>query len=100
MSGKVTANINIAGRIYPMSVEAKEEEIFKKAEALIKDKVGDYDKYPDKDMQDVLAIILFNVTAQLLEYQKLNDSRCSEIEKIDRDLGIYLEKQGSLDNIE
>jgi cell division protein ZapA len=100
MSGKVAANIFIAGRSYPMRVPTENEEILKKAEAFIRKKLEYYDKYSDKDKQDILAIMLLNITAELLEYKKLNDSRRSKVEKIDRELGIYLEKQGSLDNIE
>jgi hypothetical protein len=100
MDGKVAANIIIAGRIYPVRVAAKDEEILKKAEVFIRDKIGYYDKYPDKEKQDVLAIVLLNVTTKLLECQKLNNSRRSEIEKIDSKLGVYLDEQGSLDNIE
>jgi cell division protein ZapA len=101
MNSEVTANIKIAGRSYLMRIEASDEEILKKAEALIKNKVGHYtNNYPDKDMQDALAIILFNLTAQLLEYQKINDIRHSKIEEIDYKLGMYLERQGSLEHIE
>jgi hypothetical protein len=99
MDGKVTANISIAGRIYPLRIVAENEEILKKAEAFIKGKM-EYYNYPDQDKQNILAIVLLNVTAQFLEYQQINDNRRSEIEKIDRELGIYLEQQCSLDNIE
>jgi hypothetical protein len=100
MDGKVAANIIIAGRVYPVRIAVKDEEILKKAEAFIKDKIGYYDQYPGEDKQDILAIVLLNVTAKLLEYQELNSRRCSEIGKIDRKLGVYLDEQGSLDNIE
>jgi cell division protein ZapA (FtsZ GTPase activity inhibitor) len=100
MSGKVTANIIIAGRIYPMRIPAEDEEILKKAEVFIRGKMEYYDKYSDKDREDRLAVALLNITAELLEYRKLNESRRFKIERIDRELGIYLEKQGSLDNIE
>ncbi|MDR0385956.1 MAG: cell division protein ZapA [Prevotellaceae bacterium] len=100
MDGKVAANIIIAGRSYPLRVAAEDEEILKKAEVYIRNKMESYNKYSGRDKQDILAIVLLNVTATLLEHQALNDSRRSEIEKIDRELGVYLEKQGSLDNIE
>jgi cell division protein ZapA len=100
MDGKVTANITIAGRIYPLRIAAENEEVLKQAEVFIKGKMEYYKDYPDQDKQNILAIVLLNVTAQLLEYQQINNIRCSEMEKIDRELGIYLEQQCSLDNIE
>jgi cell division protein ZapA (FtsZ GTPase activity inhibitor) len=100
MDNTVAANIIIAGRSYPMRIAAEDEKILKDAEAFIKKKMRLGDRYPSIDKQDILAVILLNVVMQMLEYQELNDSRWSEIEKIDRNLGVYLDKQGSLDNIE
>ncbi|MDR0726253.1 MAG: cell division protein ZapA [Prevotellaceae bacterium] len=101
MDDKVVANIIIAGRSYRMRIAAEDEEILRNAEVFIKNRMEYYyNEHSDKDTQDRLAIALLNVTGKLLENQKLNDLRRSEIEKIDRKLGVYLEKQGSLDNIE
>jgi hypothetical protein len=100
MDDKVSANVNIAGRIYPLRIAVESEKILKESEVFIRNKMERYNTYSEKDMQDRLAIILLNVAGELLEYKQLNDSRRSEIEKIDRELGDYLEKQGSLDNIE
>jgi cell division protein ZapA len=99
--GKVTANITIAGKIYPVRIEVEDEERFKKAEAFIRDRIMDRNrKHSHVERQDILAIELLNITAKLFECQELNDNRRSVIEKIDREVGIYLEKQCSLDNIE
>jgi cell division protein ZapA (FtsZ GTPase activity inhibitor) len=101
MDREVAANIFIADKKYPVRIAAENEAILKKAETFIKNKIAGYTaKYPDKDKRDILAVVLLNVSAQLFEYKQLNDSRQSEIEKIDRKLGLYLEEQGSLDNIE
>jgi cell division protein ZapA (FtsZ GTPase activity inhibitor) len=101
MDGKVVANIIIAGRSYRMRIAAEYEEILRNAEIFIKNRMEYYyNEYSDKDTQDRLAIVLLNVTGKLLEYQKLNDIQRSEIEEIDRKLGVYLEKQGSFDNVE
>ncbi|MDR2286251.1 MAG: cell division protein ZapA [Prevotellaceae bacterium] len=100
--GKVAANIMIAGKIYPMRIDVEDEEIFKKAEASIQNRIAERynDEYSHIERQDILAITLLNVTAELLEYKELNNKRRYTIEKIDRELGVYLEKQCSLDNIE
>jgi hypothetical protein len=95
----IAANITIAGRIYPLRIDPKKEEILRKAEILIKENMEYYSEYSDRDKQDILAIVLLHTTGRLIECQRLNESRCSEIEKIDNELGVYLEKQGSLDNI-
>jgi cell division protein ZapA (FtsZ GTPase activity inhibitor) len=100
MDSKVTANIIIAGRSYRLKIVAEDEKILRESAVFIKNKMEHYSTYSDQDMQDKLAVMLLNVTGELLEYKRLNDIRRLEIEKIDRNLGVYLEKQGSLDNIE
>jgi cell division protein ZapA len=100
--GKVAANIMIAGKIYPVRIDVEDEEIYKKAEVSIQNRItekyrGDYSHV---ERQDILAITLLNVTADLLKYEELNDERRSTVKKINDKLGIYLEKQCSLDNIE
>ncbi|MDR2382932.1 MAG: cell division protein ZapA [Prevotellaceae bacterium] len=101
MDGKVVANIVIAGRSYRMKIAAEDEEIFRNAEVFIKNRMEYYfNEHSDKDTQDRLAIALLNVTGKMLENQEINDSRRSKIEEIDLKLGLYLEKQGSLDNME
>jgi cell division protein ZapA (FtsZ GTPase activity inhibitor) len=101
MDGKVVANIIIAGRRYRMRIAAEDEEIFKSAEVFIKNRMEYYYKeHPNQEMQDRLAMALLNVTGKLLEIQKSNCSWRSKMEELDRTLGVYLEKQGSLDNIE
>jgi hypothetical protein len=99
--GKVAANIMIAGKLYRFEIEMEDEEIYRKAESSIQNRIAEYNReYSHIERQDILAIMLLHVTAGLLEYKMLNNIRRSTIEKIDRELGVYLEKQGSLDNIE
>jgi cell division protein ZapA (FtsZ GTPase activity inhibitor) len=97
---KVPANIDIAGRLYRIDVNVENEEYLRKAESLIKAEISKLnDGYFNRDIQDKLSVILLNTAAQLIECRKLREAHCAEIERIDRELGIYLEKQGSLDNM-
>jgi hypothetical protein len=101
MDGKVVVNVTVAGKIYPMREIVDDEQILKKAEAFIKSKLDNYSSmYSDESIQDILTVILINTTKELFKGQRISDQRCSKIERIDRTLGYYLEKQGSLDNIE
>ncbi|MDR1129648.1 MAG: cell division protein ZapA [Prevotellaceae bacterium] len=98
---QVSANIEVAGRIYRLRINAENEEYLRKAENLIKVEISRLNvEYHNRDTQDKLSIILLNIAARLIECQELSEVHCREIEKIDRELGIYLERQGSLDNIE
>jgi cell division protein ZapA (FtsZ GTPase activity inhibitor) len=97
---KVSANIVIAGRIYPMKVSVESEEGLREAERLIRNEMNVLSIYKDQDIEDRLSVTLLTIAVRLIESQKQNKIHCSEIEKIDRKLGIYLERQGSLDDIE
>ena len=56
MDDKLSININIADRLYPLRIERKEEENIRKAAKIINDKVVQYkQRYPSKDIQDCLA---------------------------------------------
>jgi cell division protein ZapA (FtsZ GTPase activity inhibitor) len=97
----VSANITIVSRRYEMNVPLEIEEYVRKAESLIEKKISSLNKeYKDRDIQDKLSIVLLDIATRFLEYQRHSLSYNDEIEKIDRELGFYLEKQGSLDNIE
>ena len=57
MDGKFHIKLQILGRYYPLVIERKDEERFRKAARLINDKVAQYKKkYRDKDVQDFLSM--------------------------------------------
>jgi cell division protein ZapA (FtsZ GTPase activity inhibitor) len=97
----VSANITVLSRRYEMRVPLEFEEYIRKAETLIAKKINSLNKeYKNRDVQDKLSMILLDISMRFFECQKLALSHNTEIEEIDRELGFYLEKQGSLDNIE
>ena len=57
MDGKFHIKLQIVGRYYPLVIERKDEERYRKAARLINEKVAQYkQKYRDKDVQDFLAM--------------------------------------------
>lgn len=57
MDGKFHIKLQIVGRYYPLVIERKDEERYRKAARLINDKVAQYkEKYRDKDIQDFLSM--------------------------------------------
>ena len=57
MDDKLSININIADRMYPLRIDRKDEENIRKAAKIINDKVVQYkQKYASKDLQDWLAM--------------------------------------------
>ena len=57
MDGKFQIKLQIVGRYYPLVIERKDEERYRKAARLINEKVAQYkQKYKDKDIHDFLAM--------------------------------------------
>ncbi|MDR3246947.1 MAG: cell division protein ZapA [Prevotellaceae bacterium] len=100
--GKVNANIIIAGKIYRMRVTVEDEGNIRKAEKLIKAELDKYRQFKSPGILEELSVALLNIAVRLVEAQTLsvNKPLRSEVENIDRELGVYLEKQCSLDDIE
>ena len=57
--------LNIGNRIYPLSVDEKQEEILRKASKKINEMINDYEsKYAVKDKQDSLAMCALQILSQ------------------------------------
>lgn len=71
MAEKVKLKVNIAGRFYPMSVNANEEEMIRKAGKQINDLIRDFEqKYDIRDKQDALAMCALQFVAKSLEHSE------------------------------
>ena len=54
--GKVKINISIAGRSYPMTIDAANEELYRVAAKRLNEKITEYARIPKFDIQDRLAM--------------------------------------------
>ncbi|OFX25002.1 MAG: cell division protein ZapA [Bacteroidetes bacterium GWA2_31_9] len=93
---KLSINLNIIDRYYPLRIEVKEEEKIRKAAKLINDKVLQYkQKYTDKDTQDFLAMAALQYVSKVLELEGKQDSKpiINELQEIEKELEDYLQKQ-------
>ena len=63
---KLSIKGSIANRIYPMNVDAKEEEAVRDAVQLIEERTKEFEeKYAVRDKQDVLAMCLLQFVKEL-----------------------------------
>lgn len=73
--------LNIGNRIYPLSVDPKQEEVLRKASKKINEMINDYEsKYAVKDKQDSLAMCALQVLSQSNLFTKSENINSSEIE--------------------
>lgn len=93
---KLSINLNLVDRYYPLRIDLKEEEKIRKAAKLINDKVMQYkQKYSDKDTQDFLAMAALQYVSKVLELESKQDSKpiINELQELEKELEDYLQKQ-------
>jgi len=96
MDDKLSININIADRLYPLRIERDEEEGIRRAAKIINDKVAQYkQKYVSKDVQDCLAMATLQFVMQKFDTEKRVDISplVEELEVMNDYLAEFLEKQ-------
>ncbi|MDI3527782.1 MAG: hypothetical protein PWR03_1965 [Tenuifilum sp.] len=98
MDDKLSINVNVADRYYPLKIDRNDEEKIRKAAKLINDKVLQYkQRYSDKDIQDYLAMAALQFVIKLIECEDSNNSSelLSEINELDQWLGSFISKHST-----
>ena len=95
MADKLSINININGRVYPLKINRKEDEEarIRKAAKMINDIVLEYKKkYVNQDAQDFLAMTAFQFVLKNLEMEEQSDESpiIEEIRLLDEQLSEFL----------
>ncbi|MBT3244399.1 MAG: cell division protein ZapA [Bacteroidetes bacterium] len=96
MDGKFHIKLQIVGRYYPLLIERKDEERFRKAAKLINDKVAQYKlRYKDKDNQDFLSMAALQFVLKELDLEEKIDERpvVSAIEELTDELEAFVKKE-------
>jgi cell division protein ZapA len=74
MDDKLSININIGDKNYPMRIQREEEELIRKAAKIINDKLLQYKlKYAERDTDDLLAMTALQFTKIYLEKEADNN---------------------------
>ena len=96
MDSKFHIKLQIVGRYYPLVIERKDEERFRKAARLINEKVAQYKiKYQDKDVQDFLAMTSLQFVLKELDLnEKLeNQPAISALRELADELDDYVQNE-------
>ncbi len=91
--GKIKVNISIAGRSYPMTIDAANEELYRVAAKRLNDKISEYTRIPKFDAQDrvAMAALLYSILALSTEQNaSLGDSDVEELEAIEARIRRYV----------
>lgn len=80
--GDLSIKIKIANRVYPLTVNAKEEEGVRKVADEINKSIAEYEKlYAVKDYQDLLAMVALKLVSSNYHIQQKDVEGDSQIEE-------------------
>ena len=80
--GELSIKIKIANRVYPLTVNAKEEEGVRKAAEEINKSIAEYERlYAVKDYQDLLAMVALKTASSNLSLKQQGVEGDSQIEE-------------------
>jgi len=96
MDGKFHIKLQIVGRYYPMVIERRDEEKFRKAARLINEKVAQYkQRYKDRDIQDFLSMASLQFVLSEMEMEGKSDETplVSVLKEMNEELDEFLKKE-------
>ena len=93
--GKVKINLSIAGRSYPMPIDAANEELYREAAKQLNEKSTEYSRIAKFDIQDriAMAALRFSIMALAAEQStSMGDEDIEELRKIEERIRGYVKK--------
>jgi cell division protein ZapA len=91
--GKIKVNISIAGKSYPMTIDAANEELYRVAAKRLNEKITEYSKIPKFDMQDRIAIAALSYAILTVSNERtsaLGDDDVEELHAIEERIRNYV----------
>ena len=92
---KLSINIQIDERSYPLKIERADEEKIRKAAGIITSRISKYKgKYSEKDSYDYLAMTTLQFAVELIDkdYDAFTQEFKDEIQQINDDIDTYLKE--------
>ncbi|RHJ92469.1 cell division protein ZapA [Parabacteroides bouchesdurhonensis] len=95
MNDPLGIHLNIAGKSYPLTIERRDEEIYRKAELRVREVVALYQSRFGRDMKDLLAMAAVHLALQNLQLKDKNDTSpfTEKIQQLTDELEEYLKEE-------
>ena len=93
--GKVKINLSIAGRSYPMTIDAVNEELYREAAKRLNEKITEYSRIAKFDIQDriAMAALRYSIIALTTEQNaSMGDEDVEQLRKIEERIRNYVKK--------
>ena len=93
---ELSVKVNIAGRVYPLTIKSEEEENVRKAAKMVNENIKNFEEnYAVKDKQDLLAMTALEYASKVLEKMAgtMEDEKSLlRLNEMDSHLADYLSK--------
>ena len=98
---EVNIKVEIAGSVFPLKVNAEDEQNIKEAVDLINNKIAEFEKnYAIKDKKDVLGMVMLQLVAQLYKQANTAEKELSNLKELFSDVETMLkEHQRNIDTV-
>ena len=98
---EVNIKVEVAGTIYPLRVNAEDEDNIKEAVDLINKKIAEFEKnYAVRDKKDVLGMVMLQLVSQLYKQATNAEKEVSHLKSLFTDVESMLkEHQRNIDSI-
>src|SRR3954468_19359228 len=98
---EINIKAEIAGSVFPLKVDAEDEENIKEAVNLINTKIAEFEKnYANKDKKDVLSMVMLQLVSQLYKQANTAEKELSNLKLLFADVEEMLkEHQRNINSI-
>ena len=80
--GKIKINLSIAGRQYPMTVDAEKEELYREAAKRLNERIAEFSVVPKFDVTDRLAMAALRYSIQSLHAEQKAELGGEDVEEL------------------
>lgn len=86
-SDKLSIQLTIGSKTYPLEINRKNEQIYRNAANLINDRIHRYiSSFPDQDKEDYMAMALIDIAVNLMTESNVDEKIHEMIDTIDKTL--------------
>ncbi len=90
---EVNIKVEVAGSVYPLKVNAEDEQNIKEAVDLINNKIAEFEKnYAIKDKKEVMGMVMLQLVAQLYKQANTAERELSHLKLLFADVEVMLKE--------
>lgn len=93
---KLSINIKIDGRVFPLTIDSDDEERYRLAAKMVNETIGKYRKsFGNQESQNIMAMTAFQIALSNVTLQNRNDSSnfIDELKNLNDDISDFLKEK-------